>query len=175
MGGLVITLMVVIATLGTTNSNVLATARVTCAWSAENSVFSRAGIIHKQNHTPGNALLINAAWSCCLIVTGSFDMLTDMLVFVSWFFYLMSGIGLFILRHRLPAENRPYKVWGYPVVPIVFILFAALFLGVTLYADITNYISGKTTFINPVFGLVITLSGIPFYFFSKKKLLVKPS
>jgi APA family basic amino acid/polyamine antiporter len=168
-GGLVITLMVVGFTLGTTNSNVLATARVTCAWSKENRVFSPAGRIHKIHHTPGNALLLNAAWSCGLILTGSFDMLTDMLVFVSWFFYMMSGVGLFILRYKLPQHERPYKVWGYPFVPIVFILFAALFLGVTLYSDVTNYIAGKTTFINSVFGLVITFCGIPLYFFSKKK------
>jgi basic amino acid/polyamine antiporter, APA family len=169
IGGMIITLMVVISTLGTTNSNVLATARVTCAWSEENRVFSRAGIIHKRNGTPGNALLINAGWSCFLIMSGSFDMLTDMLVFVSWFFYMMSGIGLFVLRFKLPKEQRPYKVWGYPVVPAIFILFAALYLGVTLYSDVVNYAEGKTTFVNSVFGLLITLSGIPFYFLSKKR------
>jgi APA family basic amino acid/polyamine antiporter len=97
-------------------------------------------------------------------------MLTDMVVFVSWFFYLMSGIGLFILRRKLPAEERPYRVWGYPVVPVIFIVFAAVFLIVTIYTDIKHYQEGTTTFINSLFGLAITLAGIPFYFLSKKKL-----
>jgi basic amino acid/polyamine antiporter, APA family len=169
IGGMIITLMVVVSTAGTTNANVLATARITCAWSEETRMFSKAGKVHRKNGTPGNALVLNAAWSCFLIMTGSFDMLTDMLVFVSWLFYMMSGIGLFILRYKLPREQRPYKVWGYPVVPLVFVLFAAVFLGVTLYSDIMNYMEGKTVFINSVFGLAITLAGLPFYFLSKKR------
>ena len=168
-GGIIISLMILLSTLGATNSNVLATARVTLAWSKENRLFSSAAKVHKKNLTPGNALIVNAIWSCLLIMSGSFNMLTDMLVFVSWFFYMMSGVGLFILRSKLPAEERPYKVWGYPIVPLIFIAFAALFLAVTLYTDIHNFHEGKTAFINSVFGLLITLAGIPFYFFSNKK------
>jgi basic amino acid/polyamine antiporter, APA family len=162
-------LMVVVSTIGATNSNILATARVTNAWSRENRVFSSAGRIHNKNGTPGNALILNAAWSCCLVVTGSFDMLTDMLVFVSWFFYMMSGIGLFVLRYKLANKERPYRVWGYPVVPAIFISFAAVFLGVTLYSDVVNYVEGKTTFVNSVFGLLITFIGLPVYFLSRRK------
>jgi APA family basic amino acid/polyamine antiporter len=171
IGGTIITLMVILSTLGTTNSNVLATARLTCAWSKENKLFSRASVVHHKNQTPGNALILNAVWSCLLVMTGSFDMLTDMLVFVSWLFYMMSGIGLFVLRYKLPSRERPYKVWGYPVVPVIFIAFAALFLVVTIYTDITNYAEGKTTFVNSVFGLLITLAGVPFYFLSKRRKL----
>jgi APA family basic amino acid/polyamine antiporter len=168
-GGILITLLVALSTLGATNSNVLATARVTLAWSKENRLFGAAAKVHRKNLTPGNALVLNAVWSCLLIMSGSFDMLTDMLVFVSWFFYMMSAVGLFILRRKLPAEERPYKVWGYPVIPVIFIAFAALFLIVTLYTDIHNYYKGETTFINSLFGLLVTLSGVPFYFLSKKK------
>jgi basic amino acid/polyamine antiporter, APA family len=168
-GAILITLMVVLSTLGATHSNTLATARVTLAWSKENKIISAAAKVHKSNNTPGNALLLNAAWSCILIMSGSFDMLTDMLVFVSWFFYMMSGIGLLVLRRKMPNKARPYKVWGYPFIPVIFILFAAVFLLVTLYTDISNYVGGKTTFINSGFGLLITLVGVPLYFLSAKK------
>lgn len=171
-GGVLITSMVMMSTLGATNSNILATARVTAAWGGENKLFSNAGKIHPKFNTPANALVLNAAWSCMLVLSGSFDMLTDMVVFVSWFFYMMSGIGLFVLRKKMPAEERPYKVWGYPVVPAIFILFAAVFLTVTIYTDVKNFYDGKTAFINSVFGLLITLSGVPFYFLQKKKLNV---
>jgi APA family basic amino acid/polyamine antiporter len=170
-GGTLITIMVVLSTLGTTNSNVLATARVTCAWSRDNRLFNGAAKVHRGNFTPGNALLLNAIWSCILILSGSFDMLTSMLVFVSWFFYMMSGIGLFVLRRKMPAEERAYKVWGYPLIPAIFIVFAAAFLIITLYTDITAYIGGRSDFINSVFGICITLTGIPFYFISRKRKL----
>lgn len=169
-GGIIITMMVMMSTLGATNSNILATARVTAAWGGENKLFSSAGKVHPLFNTPASALMLNATWSCLLVLSGSFDMLTDMVVFVSWFFYMMSGIGLFVLRKKMPSADRPYKVWGYPLVPIVFVAFAAVFLTVTIYTDVRNFYDGKTTFINSVFGLLITLAGAPFYFLQKKKL-----
>lgn len=166
-GGTVIAILVVLTTLGTSNSNVLATARVTLAWCRESNLSSRAGKVHSRNNTPGNALLINAGWTILLIFSGSFDMLTDMLIFVSWFFYMMSGIGLFVIRYKFPDHERPYRVWGYPMVPGIFIIFAATFLFVTLYNDIGAYLDGKSNFINSVFGIVITAAGIPLYFMTK--------
>jgi basic amino acid/polyamine antiporter, APA family len=165
-GAVVITGLVVLSTLGTTNGNILATARATYALGSDHRLFRWVGRVQPRYHTPGRALLANAAWSCGLILTGSFDMLTDMLVFVSWLFYGMSAVGLFVLRRKYPDHPRPYKVVGYPVVPAVFILFTALFLGVTLYNDITNYASGKSPVINSVFGLCITAIGLPLYFLS---------
>ena len=170
IGGGLIALMVILSTLGTTNANVLATARVTYAWCADSRLFGSAGKAHSKFNTPSNALLLNAAWSCILILSGSFDMLTDMLIFVSWFFYMMSGIGLFVLRKKFRNAERPYKVIGYPVVPVIFILFAAAYLVVTLYTDISNYVNGRSELINSVFGLLITIAGVPLYFYSKRKL-----
>ncbi len=169
IGGAIIALMVMLSTLGTTNANVLATARVTFAMSEENKWFAWAGKVQPKYQTPGNAIILNAIWSTVLIFSGSFDMLTDMLIFVSWFFYGMSALGVFILRKKMKDVPRPYKVWGYPVVPLLFVSFVFFFLASTLYTDISNYQNGTSQVINSVLGIVITCIGIPIYYFSRKK------
>lgn len=167
--GTAVTLMVVLSTLGATNANVLSTARVTFAMGKENRWMSFAGRPHEKNHTPVNALMLNAAWTIILIISGSFDMLTDMLIFISWFFYGMSALGLIILRKKLKDVNRPYRVWGYPLVPLVFVLFTLFFLCSTVYTEILNYINGSSPVINSLLGVLIVCTGIPFYFLAKKK------
>lgn len=169
IGGGIIAAMVMLSTLGSANSNVLATARVTYAMSEENRLFAWAGKPQKRFNTPGNALILNAAWTIILILSGSFDMLTDMLIFVSWFFYGMSGLGVFLLRKKMHDTPRFYKVWGYPIVPLFFVSFVGFFLCSTLYTDINNYRNGTAPIINSVLGAIITCIGIPIYYLSKKK------
>jgi APA family basic amino acid/polyamine antiporter len=135
----------------------------------ENKLFAPAGKLHPKYRTPGNALITNAAWTILLILSGSFDMLTDMLIFVSWFFYGMSLLGVFILRSKLRTTPRPYRVFGYPLVPLLFVAFVAFFLVSTLYTDIRDYQLGRTPVINSVLGTLITAVGIPVYFLSNKK------
>lgn len=168
VGGGIIAAMVILSTLGAANSNVLATARVTYAMSEENRLFAWAGKPQKKYNTPGNALILNAVWTIILILSGSFDMLTEMLIFVSWFFYGMSGLGVFLLRKKMQEVPRVYKVWGYPIVPLFFVAFVAFFLCSTLYTDIVNYRNGTTPIINSVLGAIITCIGIPVYYLSKK-------
>jgi len=169
IGGSIIALLVILSTLGAANANVLATARTTYAMGEDNKLFASAARIHPKFQTPGNALLFNLVWSTLLIFSGSFDMLTDMLVFVTWFFYGMSALGVFILRFKIPNTERAYKVWGYPVVPALFIAFVAFYLGSTLYTDITQYQEGKTHLINSLLGLAITCVGIPVYYLSRNR------
>ncbi len=169
IGGSLIAALVILSTLGATNSTVLTIARVTYAMSDESKLFNRAGRLQKRYQTPGNALWINCAWTMVLIISGSFDILTSMLVFVTWFFYGMSALGVIILRFKMKDVYRPYRVWGYPFVTGLFVLFTAFFLIFTLYADISNYMQGKTTLINSVLGTVITCVGIPVYYFTRKK------
>lgn len=168
-GGGAIALMVILSTLGTTNANVLATARVTYAFGEESKWFAWAGKPHPRYNTPGNALWLNAIWSTILILSGSFDMLTDMLIFVTWFFYGMSALGVFILRKKYPDAERPYKVWGYPFITFLFVAFTAFFLVSTVITDVKNYLSHQTTVINSVLGICITCMGIPLYYFSRKQ------
>jgi APA family basic amino acid/polyamine antiporter len=168
-GGGLIALMVMISTLGAVNGNAMPCARVTFAM-GEQKVFSPwAGRVHPTFKTPGNALWLQCCWACLFVLSGSFDMLTDMFVFITWIFYGFAAYGIFILRKKMPDADRPYRVWGYPVIPVIFIFFAAFYFVVTLYNDINNYLSGKTEFINSVYGLALTLAGIPVYFYFRRK------
>ncbi len=168
-GGGLIALMVIISTLGAVNGNVLPCARITFAM-GEQKVFTRwVGRVHPIFKTPGNALWLQCIWSCVFVLSGSFDMLTDMFVFITWIFYGFAAYGIFILRKKMPDVERTYKVGGYPFVPLIFIFFAAFYFAVTLYTDINNYLSGKTEFINSVYGLALTLAGIPIYLYYRKK------
>ena len=169
IGGAMIACMVIISTFGTTNGNILATARVSFAMSQDKNFFPWLGEVHPKYNTPGNALLIHGAYTSLLVISGSFDMLTDMLIFVSWLFYGMSAVGVFILRFKMPDEPRPYKVWGYPVIPAVFVLFTLFFLCTTIITDVYKYSIGETPVINSLLGLLLTVMGIPFYWYFKKK------
>ena len=162
-------LMVILSTFGTTNANVLSTARVTFAMGEQNRWFTWAGKVQPRFQTPGNALWLNAIWASILIISGSFDMLTDMLIFVTWFFYGMSALGVFVLRKKYPGVERPYKVWGYPIVTFLFVAFTAFFLVSTLYNDVRNYLQGLAPIINSLLGLFITCIGIPLYYLQKRK------
>jgi APA family basic amino acid/polyamine antiporter len=93
-----------------------------------------------------------------------------MLIFVSWFFYGMSVLGVIILRRRLPEADRPYRVPGYPFVPLVFVLFTASFLIITLITDVQQYLQGQSRLIHSLLGVGITLAGMPLYYLSKKRI-----
>jgi len=168
IGGGIIALMVIISTFGTTNGNVLATARVTFAMANEKQFFAWVGCVHPTFQTPGNSLWLHGLWTSALVLSGSFDMLTDMLIFVSWLFYGLSATGIFILRKKMPQAERPYKVWGYPWIPAVFVIFTAFFLIMTLVNDIVNYLNGSSQLINSLLGLLLTALGIPLYWYFKR-------
>jgi len=104
-----------------------------------------------------------------MVFSGSFYILADMYIFIVFVFNLMLVYGLFILRRKMPDTPRPYKVWGYPVVPVIVLLLNAFYLVVMLYNDINNYLTGKTHIINSVFGLALTAIGIPLYWYFKMK------
>ncbi len=169
VGGIIIAVLIVISTIGTTTVNLLANSRVVFAMSVSKLFFKSAGKVHPKFNTPGNAIVILGIWSCLLVLSGSFDLLADMFIFISWIFYGMVIWGLFILRKKMPNAERPYKAWGYPIVPLIFLLFTIVYITTTLYNDITNYISGKSTIINSVFGLLLTAIGIPLYYYFKQK------
>lgn len=169
IGGGLIALLVILSTLGTTNANILSTARVTFALGKASDRLNWVGKVQPRYQTPGNALWLNAGWSILLIFSGSFDMLTDMLIFVSWFFYGMSALGIIRLRITMPDAARPYRVWAYPWPTILFVVFTAVFLVATLYTDIHLYQEGKSHLINAAFGMLIAGLGIPLYFISRKQ------
>lgn len=154
---------VMIATLGTSNGTILASARVYYAMAKDGLFFRSLATIHPKTNTPSRSLWWQWGWTSVLIFSGTFDMLTDMLIFVSWGFYGLGAYGIFILRRKMPDAHRPYKTWGYPVIPIVFIAFAGVFLVFTVVSDITNYRNGTSPIINALYGVLLLAFGIPFY------------
>ena len=172
-GGRWIAAAVMISTFGTTNAIILATARVYYSMARMN-VFPRTlGNVHPRFHTPAASLVVQGIWSVLLLFSGTFDTLTDTLIFVSWAFYAVGAYGVFVLRRKQPETPRPYKVPGYPVVPWVFILFAGLYLVFTVYNDLAGYraavAAGKPALINSAFGTALTLIGAPIYFFYRAR------
>lgn len=166
---IIVALAIMISTFGASNGTIMSSARIYFAMAREGLFFKSIGKLHPKRETPVNSLLLQATWASVLVLSGTFDMLTDMLIFVAWIFYALSAVSVIILRVREPETLRPYKVWGYPIIPVIFILFSLSFLGVTLYNDITMFRAGETQVINSVFGLVIVATGIPFYFLFKGK------
>lgn len=168
-GGRWIAAAVMISTFGTTSAIILASARVYFSMARLN-VFPRLlGRAHPRFHTPAASLVAQGVWSVLLLFSGTFDMLTDTLIFVSWIFYAAGAYGVFVLRRKMPNAARPYKVPGYPFVPWVFILFSILYLAFTIYNDVVAYraatVAGEPALINSAFGLALVLAGTPVYFF----------
>lgn len=162
--GGIVAAAVMISTFGTSNGTIMVSARVYFAMARDKMFFKSIGDVQPKFKTPGNALILQAVWASLLVFSGTFDILTDMLIFVSWIFYMLGAVGLFVLRKKYPKVERPYKVIGYPIIPAIFIIFALAFVAFTLYNDIESYVAGKNDFINSVFGLVLVGVGIPFYF-----------
>ncbi len=127
-GALFISSLIMLTTLGCTNASILASSRPYFAMAKEGMFFSQAGKLNKAN-APGNSLKYQGIWACLLVFSGTFDQITDMIIFAVFIYYGATTLGVFILRKKMPDAPRPYKVWGYPVVPAIVIIFCiALFL-----------------------------------------------
>jgi APA family basic amino acid/polyamine antiporter len=151
-GVLFISLLILLTTLGCTNASILTGARPYYAMARDRLFFQGIGKLNRTN-VPGNSLLWQGIWASVLVLSGTFDQLTDMIIFAVFIFYGATSLGVFILRRKMPDAHRPYKVWGYPVVPAIYILFC-LFL-------FFNTISTRPR--EAAIGAILILSGIPVY------------
>lgn len=167
--GALIAAAVMISTFGATNGTIMMTARVHFSMAREGLFFRKIGEINPRFMTPGPALVIQCVWASLLVLSGTFDQLTDMLIFVSWMFYVAGALGVIILRRRMPDAPRRYRVWGYPWVPCAFVLFALVYVVFTLYSDITAYRAGRAPLINSLMGVFLVALGIPGYLYWSRK------
>jgi basic amino acid/polyamine antiporter, APA family len=156
-GVLFISLLILLTTLGCTNASILTGARPYYAMSREKLFFASIGKLNKAN-VPGNSLMWQGIWASVLVLSGTFDQLTDMVIFAVFIFYGATAMGVIILRKKMPNAHRPYKVWGYPIVPAIFVLFCICLVFNTIIARPREAIIGM--------GLI--LSGIPVYFLLKR-------
>lgn len=159
-GLIFITIAILISTFGCNNGLILAGPRVYYAMAKDRLFFSKVKNVHPKFHTPATSLWYQCIWASILTLTGTYSDLLTYTAFASLLFNLMTVLGLFILRKRLPNLERPYKTLGYPFTPILYILVALFFIIYIFIGDIRN--SG--------FGLIIILSGIPVYFLMRKKI-----
>jgi len=157
-GVMFISLLILVTTLGCTNASILTGARPYYAMAREKLFHPGIAKINNAN-VPSNSLLWQGIWASVLVLSGSFDQLTDMLIFAVFIFYGATTLGVFILRHRMPDAHRPYKVWGYPVVPAIFILFC---IGLFFNTIITRPREAAI-------GMILIFSGIPVYFLFNRK------
>jgi APA family basic amino acid/polyamine antiporter len=160
---------VMISAFGTSNGSIMASSRVYYKMAKDKLFFGFVDYLHEKYQTPGRSLILQAIWASVLVLSGTFDILTDMLIFVSFIFYGMGAAGVFVLRKKHPDIHRPYKVPGYPIVPLLFVIFAFVYVMFTLYNDIINYNEGNSQIINSLFGLLLVAVGLPFYFYFEKR------
>jgi APA family basic amino acid/polyamine antiporter len=107
------------------------------------------------NSVPVNGVLFQGVWAGVLALSGSFDTLTDYVIFGSWIFYALIGSSIFVFRRRYPDAERPYRAFGYPIVPIVYLLVAGWLLLNTMFTAPTQ------SFI----GIGLILLGLPVYYY----------
>lgn len=158
-GGKALEALVIISSLGCINGMIMTGSRVTYAMAKENTVFRHIGEINAKYRTPQRAIIINALWAAVLVILGTFNKLLFFSGALVWLFFALAGGGIFILRHKFPHIERPYKVWGYPLVPAIFILICiALFINTVIFYPFPSLI-----------GLALALTGIPIFIISRKK------
>lgn len=144
-----------LSSIGTLHTSILTGARVPYAMAKDGLMFEPMGRLSSGTRVPVIALIVQGIWACVLALSGSFDTLTDYVIFGSWIFYALVTSSIFVFRKKYPDWDRPYKAFGYPVVPILFLLVAAFLL--------------INTMINAPFqaftGIILILLGLPVYYY----------
>lgn len=157
--GALVSAVVMVSVFGSLNGSILTGPRVYYAMARDGLFFRRADRVHPRFHTPGFAIAIQAVWASFLTLIGTFEQIFTFAMFMAILFWIAAAAAVFTLRRKRPDLPRPYKAWGYPVVPFVFILAS---LGILLNTLVEKPVEALA-------GICLTLTGIPVYFFWKKK------
>jgi APA family basic amino acid/polyamine antiporter len=157
-GATIVTVTVLVSTLGANAAVLLAGSRLLFAMAEGGFFFARAAAVHPRFRTPHVAVALLTVWSALLALSGTYEQLFTYVVFTSVVFNLLGGLALFRLRFTRPTANRPYRVWGYPLVPAAFVA-SALVLTVNAARQ-----RPRESFA----GLGLLVLGLPAYFYSKR-------
>jgi len=147
------TVGLMISSIGTLHTSILSGARVPYAMAKDGLMFRSFGKL-SATRVPVAALAFQGIWACLLALSGSFDTLTDYVIFGSWIFYALVTSSIFVFRRKFPDAERPYKAWGYPVVPVLFILVAGWLL-------VSTFVSNPS---KSMVGIVLIALGLPVYY-----------
>ena len=159
-GLIFITLAILVSTFGCVNGLILPGPRLYYAMARDGIFFKKTARIHAKYKTPHVSLLYQGTWSCILVLSGTYNDLLTYTAFASLLFNALTVIGLIKLRRQKPDLERPYRVVGYPFVPLLYVAIALFFIVYIIIGDPVN--SGK--------GVFLILTGLPVYFYWKKKL-----
>ena len=159
-----VTIAVLISVFAALNGSILTGARVPFAAARDGLFFPSFAKVHPEYRTPGNSVIWLCVWSSVVVLSGWFDDLYNFVIFGSWILYLMTGVSVFVLRRKQPDLVRPYRVLGYPYVPVLFVAVAAMLLVSTL----------QTRPRESLMGLVLMGLGIPFFFYWKNRAAKAP-
>jgi APA family basic amino acid/polyamine antiporter len=161
LGASIVSAGMALSMLVTLNGTIMSGARVPYAVARDGYFFRALAEVHPRFHTPSVAIAVQAVLSILLLLVGAnFRQLFSLAIFAEWLFYMIAGSTIFIFRWRDPQAKRPYRMWGYPFVPAVFVAVAAALLCYTFKNDWPN--SG--------YGLLVILAGIPvFGYFSSRR------
>ncbi len=156
VGGILMAVAIMLSTFGCVNGLVLAGPRVYYAMAGDGLFFQRAAVLHPRFKTPAFGLWAQALWAMALCLSGSYGNLLTYVIFASLLFYFFTVLALFRLRRTRPDLPRPVKAFGYPVLPLLYMLAVVYLLGVLLVDPVQRQYS--------VFGLLIVALGVPVYF-----------
>ena len=153
-GASLMAIAILVSTFGCNNGLILSGARCYYAMARDGLFFKSVGKLHPKYKTPHISLAVQAIWASVLCLSGSYGQLLDYTMFSVMVFYILTLIGLFVLRRTQPDAPRPYKAFGYPLLPAIYILMA-------VFIDVV-WLRYKPQYTWP--GLIIVLLGIPVYF-----------
>ncbi|MBI4552042.1 MAG: amino acid permease [Candidatus Latescibacteria bacterium] len=160
-GALLISIAVMCSTFGTVNIMLLTSPRIYYAMARDGMLFQGLTRVHPTYRTPANAILVQGLLASAFAVAGGYDEIITYTSFPTYFLLLLVAVGVMLLRKKRPDLPRPYKVWGYPVTPLIFILVLTGYL----YTLVSQWKTLQETLI----GFAITATGLPFYYHWRKK------
>jgi APA family basic amino acid/polyamine antiporter len=163
--------LILLSTFDTVNSSILTNGRVYYAMACEGLFWKPAAKVSVAHRTPAISLWLQGGWAIILLISGSFDLITSMYVFVNWLFYFLIPVALFIIRRR-KAANTPaptFTVPLYPWLPLAFALFTFAYVVQTFLADVQGYQAGEQPSIKSLMGLLLVLLGAPFLLILKHR------
>ena len=163
-GAYVISGMILVSTFGCTNATILVSARIYYAMAKKGFFFKKAALTHPKSKTPHYALIYQCIWACILVFSGSFDFLTDLVIISGFIFFGLIVWGVVRLRKTMKDAYRPFKTPFYPFVPMVFVGFCILLIGISII---------ESPF-ESMIGLMLILSGLPFYYYWNKDVEEEP-
>jgi basic amino acid/polyamine antiporter, APA family len=159
IGVQVMAVAIMISTFGCMNGMILAGARVYYAMALDKLFFKSVAKVHPVHHTPQVSLVVQCIWACLLTLSGTYSNLLDYVIFAVLLFYILTILGVFVLRRTRPEMERPYKAFGYPIVPALYVV-AAAFIEIILLLYKPDYTWP---------GLIIVLLGIPVYWIWRRR------